>query len=286
MAQSASECHGTSSSSLPGQPPLKYRVTFVNQGARVRIETNAPGVLQLAQRVLPIGSQVEHADAADTTFSLRTASGVATDPVPHRLFRDGDPVDASTDLDVLIKRLESDLHFAVASHARASLFVHAGVVGWHGGAILLPGPSMSGKSSLVAALLRGGAEYYSDEYAVVDGKGQVHPYARPLLLRDAENGRGPAGVQRPDPSVGATPLPAHLIVSTYHSPGQRFEPSIRDSSHGLMVLIANTVRVRECPRFALDHLAPIAGTATTLEGVRGDADEAAGWLLRYEGRRS
>jgi hypothetical protein len=256
----------------------------VSHGARVRIETNAPEVLHPVQRVLPVGSRVEHAVVADTVFSLRTAIGVATDQAPHRLLRDADFVDASTDLDVLLQRLESDLHFAVACNARSSLFVHAGVVGWHGGAIVLPGPSRSGKSSLVAALLRAGADYYSDEYAVVDGQGQVHPYARPLFLRESENGAGPAGFQPHGSRVGTRPLRADLIVSTSYSPRQHFEPGVCDSSHGLMILVANTVRVRECPRLALDYLMPLARAATTLEGVRGDADQAADWLLRYQAR--
>jgi hypothetical protein len=258
-------------------------VSFESQGALVRIETNAPEVLHLVQRVLPVGSRVEHAVVADTVFSLRAATGAATDQAPHRLLRDADFVDASTDLDVLLQRLESDLHFAVACNARSSLFVHAGVVGWHGGAIVLPGPSRSGKSSLVAALLRAGADYYSDEYAVIDGEGHVHPYARPLLLRESENG-GSAGFQAPGSRVGIRPLQADLIVSTSYSPRQHFEPGVCDSSHGLMILVANTVRVRECPRLALDYLMPLARAATTLEGVRGDADQAADWLLRYQAR--
>jgi hypothetical protein len=283
MAEST--LHGTEPLALARPAELEYGFTFVNQGARVRIETNAPGVLPLAQRVLPTGSLIEDAHGADTTFSLRVASGASTDRSSHRLLRDAELLDASTDLDVVLQRLESDLHFAVARNARSSIFVHAGVVGWHGGAILLPGPSMSGKSSLVAALLRAGAEYYSDEYAVVDGQGQVQPYARPLSLRTPEHGPRPAGVQPRGSAIGSRPLRATLIVSTHYAPGQRFAPSVRDSSHGLMMLIANTVRVRERPRVALDYLMPIAGGATTLEGVRGDADEAAAWLLRYEARR-
>jgi hypothetical protein len=265
---------------------LAYEVSFVSQGARVRIETNASEVVPLVRRGLPVGSRVEQALVADTVFSLRVANGGASDQVHHRLSRDAELVDTSTDLDVLLKRLECDLHFAVACNARSSLFVHAGVVGWRGGTILLPGPSMSGKSSLVAALLRAGADYYSDEYAVVDGQGQVHPYARPLLLRDSDNGAGPARFHVHGSRVGSQPAHANLIVSTCYSAGQRFEPAVRDASHGLMILIANTVRVRERPRFALDYLMPIAGAATTLEGVRGDADEAADWLLRYEAPRT
>ena len=61
--------------------------------------------------------------------------------------------------------------------------MHAGVVGWKGWALVLPGKSGAGKTTLVAELIRAGATYYSDEYAVLDERGRVHPYARPLAVR-------------------------------------------------------------------------------------------------------
>ena len=263
------------------QPEFRHAVTFVNHGARVRLEANCSRALERATRVLPIGSRIESSPSPDAVFSLSVAAGVATAETLHHLYQDSAIVQSSPDLEPLLQRLESDLHFAVASNARSSLFVHAGVVGWHGHAILLPGPSMSGKSSLVAALLRAGADYYSDEYAIIDGQGYVHPYARPLRLRLPEGGREAAGPQSDIGPVGGRPLPASLIVSTHYSPGAHVELAERGPSRGLMILIANTVVIRERPRFALDHLMPIAHGATTLEGVRGDADEAAAWLLRY-----
>jgi hypothetical protein len=268
------------------QPEFAHAVTFVNHGARVRLEASTSRALERATRVLPIGSRIEPLHAPDAVFSLSVAPGVATADAPHRLYQDSAIVQSSSDLEPLLQRLESELHFAVATNARSSLFVHAGVVGWHGHAIVLPGPSMSGKSSLVAALLRAGADYYSDEYAIIDDQGGVHPYARPLRLRVEEGGREAAGPQPWVGPVGTRPLLASLIVSTHYSPGAHFEPAERRRSRGLMILIANTVLIRERPRFALDYLLPIADGATTLEGVRGDADQAAAWLLRYQNLES
>ncbi len=268
------------------QPECRHAVTFVNHGARVRLEANASGALERATRVLPIGSRIEPSHAPDAVFSLSVAAGIATADTPHRLYQDSALVQSSSDLEPLLQRLESELHFAVASNARSSLFVHAGVVGWQDHAILLPGPSMSGKSSLVAALLRAGADYYSDEYAIIDAQGHVHPYARPLRLRGPEVDREAARPQSHVGRVGTRPVPASLIVSTHYSPGEHFEPAECGPSRGLMILIANTVVICERPRFALDHLMPVAHGATTLEGVRGDADEAAVWLLGYRDRES
>src|SRR5262249_9105581 len=52
--------------------------------------------------------------------------------------------------------------------------VHSGVVAHGGRAILLPGPTSTGKSTLVAELVRRGAAYFSDEYALLDAEGRVH----------------------------------------------------------------------------------------------------------------
>jgi serine kinase of HPr protein (carbohydrate metabolism regulator) len=70
------------------------------------------------------------------------------------------------------------VEFDIAVRARSALFVHAGVVAWRGRAVLIPGASNAGKSTLVAELVRRGATYYSDEYAAIDAAGRVHPYAR------------------------------------------------------------------------------------------------------------
>jgi len=72
-------------------------------------------------------------------------------------------------------------HIAETAHDR--FFVHAGVVGWNGRAIVIPGQSKIGKTTLVEEFLRIGATYYSDEFAVFDRRGYVHPFARPLRVR-------------------------------------------------------------------------------------------------------
>ena len=68
---------------------------------------------------------------------------------------------------------------------RIFVFLHAGVIGWRDRAFVFPGPSFAGKSTLIAELVRAGATYYSDEYAVVDEDGRVHPYARALQMRQS-----------------------------------------------------------------------------------------------------
>ena len=46
----------------------------------------------------------------------------------------------------------------VAERAPDHLFVHAGVVGWEGRAIVMPGASFAGKTTLVQRMARGGCD--------------------------------------------------------------------------------------------------------------------------------
>ena len=96
--------------------------------------------------------------------------------------------------------------------------VHGGVVAHEGRAILLPGPTHAGKSTLVAELVRQGAPYFSDEYALIDADGRVHPYPRPLLLRDGSGYDQPRLATELGGTVAHEPLPAGLIVGVRHVP--------------------------------------------------------------------
>ena len=159
------------------------------------------------------------------------------------------------------------------------IFVHAGVVAWKGRAIVIPGSSHSGKTSLVAALLAAGATYYSDEYAVLDERGRVHPYPRPLRIRDADDlGRRVTAAEMGARS-GRGSLPVGLVASTRYDAGARWRP--RRLSHGetTLELLSHTVPARFRPRQALRFLDAAARRASALKGRRGEATEMASSLL-------
>jgi hypothetical protein len=181
-------------------------------------------------------------------------------------------------LDLLRSRLE----FRVATHAPSRLFVHAGVVEWRGQAIVLPGRSRSGKTTLVAALLRAGARYYSDEFAVLDADGQVHPWARPLRMR------GPGLLPQFHPvealgeRAGQRSLPVGLIVVTAHRTGARWRPRPLSPGQALLALIRNTVIARAHPDLTIKILGRAVRGARALASRRDEADAVAPTLLSKE----
>ena len=162
--------------------------------------------------------------------------------------------------------------------AQGRLFVHAGAVGWRGRAILIPGSSHSGKTSLVAALLRAGATYYSDEYAVLDAEGRVHAYPRPLLLR--RDGLPDARI-RPEEfgaRVARRPLRVGLVLAARHRERGVWRPIRLTPGRAVLALLRHTPAARASPQIALSYLETVARQAMVLDGQRGEADQIVSWL--------
>jgi hypothetical protein len=71
---------------------------------------------------------------------------------------------------------------AAVMHSRR-LCIHAGVLSHRGGALVIPGSSGHGKTTLVAALVQAGFGYLSDEVLALDrGDATLVPFARPLAI--------------------------------------------------------------------------------------------------------
>jgi hypothetical protein len=190
------------------------------------------------------------------------------------LYYDAGRLARTKDFEFLLKAFESDLQLLVADNARRRIFVHAGVVGWKNQAVLIPGMSFSGKTTLVSKLVQAGAKYYSDEYAVLDEDGLVHPFPRPLGIRRPQEFE----TTRVDVSSfggvpGSRPLPVRLVISTKYREGARWRPRQLTRGRGVLELLANTVSARSQTHLALSTLPKAIRGAEVLKGVRGEAEE-------------
>jgi hypothetical protein len=251
-------------------------------GLRVGVRVTEPGVIHEVLARLPPGCRPLSSSSVDRLYSL-VAGGDGPRPGTRRyslLYGGSARLARSMDLDEVLTAFEADVQMYVAEFARRRLFVHAGVVGWHGRAILIPGRSFSGKSTLVAALVRAGATYYSDEYAVIDGRGRVHPFPRPLALRELPD-QPPTryAVDALGGKAGTEPLPIGLVALTRHRPGARLGPRELSPGEAVLGLLSNTVAARTEPERALRILAKVASTAHVIRGSRGEANEAAELIL-------
>jgi hypothetical protein len=179
---------------------------------------------------------------------------------------------------------ESHVQLTVAGYAPNRIFVHAGVVGWKNRAILIPGLSFSGKTTLVDQLIRAGATYYSDEYAVLDRRGRVHPYPRALGMRTSDSTQSQkVSAEEIGATVGSKALRVGLVVSTNYKSGSRWRPRQLSQGKGVLELMSNTVSARAQPALALSVLPAALESARILKGVRGEASEIVKSILASVG---
>ena len=263
-------------------PRVAAGIVFSAYGVRVGIRVNQPDVLAQLPDYLPYGWKPAASPIVDGLYSL-VVGGAGPRPGMrrfHLLYGGSNKLVRSMDLNEVFTVLGEDLQLSIGAEARTRLFVHAGVVGWQGRAILIPGRSFSGKTSLIAALVRAGATYYSDEYALLDARGRVHPYPRALSIRAASDGPPRRfSAEELGGVAGVAPLPVGLVLATTYRPGARWRPRRFSAGQAVLTLFANTLPARRRPAVALRILSQAVGGALALKGVRGDAEELAGSLL-------
>ncbi|MBA3852816.1 MAG: hypothetical protein C0503_00285 [Gemmatimonas sp.] len=180
----------------------------------------------------------------------------------------------------IVDALEAAVRTEVGRRAPALLFVHAGVVAVGNVGIVIPGRSGSGKTTLVEALLRAGASYGSDDYAVLDADGMVHPYPRRLSIRVGGDHRLR---RRAVEDLGASeihgPVPVGIIAVTQFDSHARWEPTKLTAGQAAMALLDNTLAARERPVDTLTITARAAAGAHILAGSRGEATDCALQLI-------
>ena len=104
------------------------------------------------------------------------------------------------------------LHADVSKRVRDFVLLHAGAVVGRGGAMLIPGRSGSGKSSLVLALLQQGFSYLSDELGAIDPiTARAYAFEKRISLEEAAVGSSPALAGRLEDRQGSLILPDRYV---------------------------------------------------------------------------
>jgi len=262
--------------------PWEGAIAFTAFGVSAGIRVSDASILEPLRAILPPDWKTATKPTVARLYSL-IAGGASQRPGVRRfniLYADATRLLRTHDLDETLHQLQVSLELFIGDRAPRRTFVHAGVVGWKGKAIVIPGRSHSGKSSLVTAFVKAGATYYSDEFAVLDERGRVHPYPVPLALRQDASGL-PRKYKVEDLAgrVGDRPLPVGLVVITRYIDGARFRPRLASAGHAVMAMLGNTLPARRRPKRVLDVLTRAVSQALALRGARGEAEEAVGQLL-------
>jgi hypothetical protein len=247
-------------------------------GVRVGVRANTPQALETLRPLLPLDWRYTRRPVVDLLFSYLEAEppirpGLKRFNIlylgPGRLAR-------TLETQEIASAFENNVQLWVAESAPRHAFVHAGVVGWRGRAIVIPGSSFSGKTTLTAALVRAGATYYSDEYAVITSRGRVLPFARPLQLRRPDGQfMQKVTAESLGGSSGEKSLPIGLVLETSYRPGCRWRPRRGSRGRGALALMSHAVPILRRPAWTLRLLTRAARSAVHLKGARGEAEAVA-----------
>ena len=255
---------------------------FESYGVRVRIQSNQQEMVDEAEKVVRRSllnriKSVRHRKF-DHLFELnRNKSGT------HFLIQNGEKITSGGSKKKFFKYFDSIIRVTIGEYALDRVFLHAGVVGWKGKAIVLPADSFKGKSTLVAELVRNGAEYYSDDFAIFDNDGLVYPFPRTLSMR-ANEGKlrlYELTVEELGGASGINPIPVGMVLLTEYKPDGTWRPKILRPGRGVLEMIPYVLSFRNRPDFSLSVLNSIASHAIITSGLRGSAESFAKTLLNF-----
>lgn len=258
-------------------------IAFTWYGVRIGIRTNDRDLLNRILADFPAERKTTTSVVVERLYSIviarsqrRSVRGF------HLLYADLQRLERTENLDQLLESLESDLETYIAHAARSRVFIHAGVVAWKKRAIILPGRSFTGKSTLVKEFLRAGAQYFSDEFAVLDKNGAVHAFPRPISIRIGapENGqRKRFTAAELGTTTGKVPLPVAMVVLARYTTGANWRPKILTQGQGILALMEHSVGARKQPEKTLAALEKAIARAHVLRGNRGESRDTVKSIL-------
>ena len=262
-------------------------LAFESFGVRVAVGADDPLVLQQLRGLDPVPSQACDAGDVDHRISVeQTNEGFFNVKFLRREGEDVDPRDPTSwiagdaDLDLAIATLDAHVQSLIALHSTEHVFVRAGAVAYNGHAIVLPGDALTGKSTLVRALVNAGAVEYSEDFAPIDGEGRVHPYRR-LAFPGPHQLNGSADASPRSEQIELPgPLPVSAFVLTTYRPDAEWNPTRLSGGEAMLAVIAHTESTGERPTHAMPGVRhAFESHPVALRSDRGEANVVAPRLL-------
>ena len=272
------------------RPPLSTKTTypehtkpfdFESYGVNVRISGNDQKLIDeaadVARRSLLGDIKEIRSEKVDQLFELNRSSGGGS----YRMTKNGEYITWGRSRQKFLKFFDSMVRVAVGENAVDRVFLHAGAVGWKGRAIVMPADSFQGKSTLVSELVRRGATYLSDDFAIIDENCMVYPFARDISLRTDQY----VSFELPVTDLGGVaetlPQPLGLVLLTHYREGAIWRPKILTPGVGVMKIMPFALSLNSRPEFSLKVLHNVSARAIIASGSRGSAELFARTLLNF-----
>lgn len=266
-----------------------FQVSFQSFGVKIGVRSNSEELILEVKNALgkinPNGFEFIADDKIEHLFTANLISSKGDNY--FEITKNGETLMSWNFVGSPLSYFESQIRLTIAEFADSRVFIHAGAVGWKGQAILLPATSFSGKSTLVAELVKRGALYYSDDYAVIDENGLLHPFHRDISLRDQtdEYKQVDFSIESFGGKISDQPIPIGMVLITKFQARRAnhkiWKPQILSEGQGIMEILAHTIPIRHNPKFSLEVLNKVAKHAIICKSLRGNASEFATLLLNF-----
>lgn len=255
--------------------------TFESYGVVAQIDSNI-------QEMVDEGSVVAHRSLVGqlepvTGKKVEQVFEIERTKTLYRLFVNGEGIASCRGKKKFFKFFDAIVRITIGEHAVDRVFMHAGAVGWKGKGIIFPAQSYQGKSTIVTELVRRGADYYSDDFAIFDKKGLLHPFPRIITMRtrDGQFKHYDLPVESIGGVAATKPLPVGLVLFTSYEPGAKWNPVTLSPGQGSLEMMPFVLPLRRDPKLSMLSLNSIANSAIIIRSRRGAAEEFADLILNF-----
>jgi len=271
---------------------VKHRRVVGFAGTTIAVDAEGPAAWSLVQFLFR--DMAEAASVADLSFEIGPGSAAGT----LRLTQGGQILNAQDGPGAIGAHLTSDAARQIAERTSGGLLLHSAAVAWNGRAVVLPGASGAGKTTLCAHLVQRGLSYLTDELAMMsfreDAAATVEGFCRPMAIKpgawpsleidlatDADAGdslvTSDGYFVRPERlnSSAVRTATVHAFVFPRRAPREAAALRRLTKAEAALALLANLVNARNLPEHGLALVTRLAKTIPAFEAVYTDAREMA-----------
>lgn len=261
---------------------VKNRFTygFSSYGVKIGLTASNSKILcEMSEAVnyLPLNPSEIDFEKTEFNFSLDFSDG------KYLLQKNGEELSLSADKVHTYKFLQSEIKITIAEYAVSKVFLHAGAVSINRKGIIFPARSFQGKSTLTAELVKAGAVYYSDDFAVLDENARLNSFPKPLSMRGIINDFDQTDfpVEHFGGRIGHEPVEVKLVVITEYEKGFGWSPETLSPGNAIMDMLPHIASTRFNPEFTLKVLHKLTNRAIIAKSKRGEAKQFVISLLKY-----
>lgn len=255
-------------------------ISFSFHGLTCRLTFDDFNLLKKLLQLLPPYCEISKVEKAEQIFKLITG----TPEKINGLYLNDEQILEFRELDeTVFEAIESKIQLSMAvALPPKRYFLHAGAVAFNNIGIIISGSSFSGKTTLTKEFLKAGAEYYSDDCAVIDNSGNLFPYSKTLSVRNNFQESEIVKAETIGAISGCQPIQVRLVILTEYKKSYTWKCQKIKEGKAVWELSKNLfypASMTLYPTETFQALANIVNQSVILGGKRGEAKDVVKIIL-------